>query len=453
MDNVSVLSDDLLDKVSEVPRRRREAFNERCKWLATNAHKSPRWLAENLNIILDHHLNKENIQKLSHQELLVFGGSTTRAVSGSAFGVVVSSVLTAGCPLFAVSIGVNTWQLCISSTNLDRVREEIKRRRGLHDDSFRKFEGEYTKKKRHHPAVDVVAGCTLKAAFMTATLGIIGFSDIADSFVAKFGEKAAEIVTEYAATATQTLPVYNHIPLRLQLPEPIDFSDFTSMFQDDKACSIPYSTSNSSDGPPMANTVTSKMVDISVNTLAADNPSNCSANVQITTVNEVDLTIVNQSEAPENSQSGPSHGTGLTSSDNKSSIATKVPEQLSRAEQLEVDHPTTMKLDHARNDVLAPGSLLGQKLSQNVVNDDVKLGMEAKWADLEGLRDKLDMPTAKILGLVVTIGLVNEVFQPIPHMANIATEKTIDAWNGGQLNLASDWLAHIFSRSGTSSSS
>ncbi|KAH9227526.1 hypothetical protein K456DRAFT_1927766 [Colletotrichum gloeosporioides 23] len=434
MDNISVLSDDFLDKVSEVPRRRRQAFKERCKWLATNAHKSPRWLAENLNIILDHHLNKEHIQKLSHQELLVFGGSTTRAVSGSAFGVVVSSVLTAGCPLFAVSIGVNTWQLCISSTNLDRVREETKRRRGLDDDSFRKFEGEYTKKKRHHPAVDVVAGCTLKAAFMTATLGIIGFSDIADSFVAKFGEKAAEIGTEYAATATQTLPVYNHIPLRLQLPEPIDFSDFTSMFQDDKACSIPYSTSNLSDGPPMANTMTSKIVDISVNTLAADNPSNCSATVQTTTVNEVDLTVVNYS-------------------DNKSSIATKVPEQLSRAEQLEVDHPTTMKLDHARNDVLAPGSLLGQKLSQNAVNDDVKLGMEAKWADLEDLRDKLNVPTAKILGLVVTIGLVNEVFQPIPHMANIATEKTIDAWNGGQLSLASEWLAHIFSRSGTPSSS
>ncbi|KAK1838861.1 hypothetical protein CCHR01_18509 [Colletotrichum chrysophilum] len=436
MDITSILSDKLSDKVSDVPLRRREAFKERCKWLAKDAHKSPRWLAENFNIILDRHLNKENIQKLSHRELLVFGGSTTRAVSGSVFGVVISSGLTTGCPLFAVSVGFNTWQLCISSQNLSRVRKEIKRRR-LVDESFRNDEEDYKKKKRHHPVVDVVVGCTLKAAFMTATMGIIGFSNIADSFASSFGEKVVGLGTEFVATsAAQTCPVDSHITPTSQYPE-LQFPNLMEACQD-------------TIGTGTLCPTTTTIVDTLVNTLAADCPADYPATIQATTA------IIDQPEAPATAHFEPSHG---TDSSTTASAATQKPipsgllENISRPEQFQIDHPTISKVDNAVNGALVPGSLMGQKLSQHLVDNSVKIGMEVSLDDLRELRDDWEIPVAKILGLVVMIVLLNEVFQPIPHVAGLVAERAIDAWNSGQLTLTSTWLTHIVARLKTYSSS
>ncbi|KAF3797046.1 hypothetical protein GCG54_00009012 [Colletotrichum gloeosporioides] len=347
-------------------------------------------------------------------------GSTRRAVSGSVFGVTASSGLTAACPPFAVSIGVNLWQLGISSTNCHRVRREIKSRR-LNDESFRKEEEEYKAKKRHHPLVDVALGVTLKAACMTATLGIIGFDNIGDAFVAKFADKITDAASA-AASAVHALPVYSHMPLHVHVPEHTNVSipDPMSMFQD----------ANGSD-------------------------------ILCPNMNEMDLSSADQPEVPATAYLGHNHDTDFTSPATNNPFAaessvsgaeklevghltTEVPGSMaeqseieaptSSAEQLKIDHPHLYGADNARSNALCLGQQIGEKISQHVVDDSVKIGMEAKWDDLKDLHDNWNLSIAKILGLVVLIALVNEIFQPIPHASSIVAEKAIDAWNGGQLS-------------------
>ncbi|KAI8253006.1 hypothetical protein K4K56_008763 [Colletotrichum sp. SAR 10_98] len=356
--------------MSNIPSRRRDTFKRRCKLIAKYARISARWLAENLNFILNHHLNKDNILKLTHLELLVFGGSTRRALSGSALGVAISSALTAACPLFGLSIGINLWQTCISFKNRRRVKREIKRRRS-EDPSFTKVEEEYKKKKRHHPVLDVVLGCALKAAVMAVTLGITGFSDIIDAFATKFCETVAE---HAGASAIHAFPLYKNI----------NIPDFISMFQHANDSGI-----------------WSSLPDMPADFLAADDLTDVSAAFQ----HDNDL---------------------ISAAIDKSSPNVQ---EISRAEQIENEHPRIMRLDHAMNHFVAPGSLIGQKLSQHVADESVKLGMEAKWDDLIDLHDKWDLPISKIVGLGATTALVNEAFQPIPHMVSLVAEKEIDDWN------------------------
>lgn len=425
------------------------------------SRKSPGWLAENLNLKLNHHLDKKSIHKLDHKKLLVIMGSTRRAVSGSVFGVTASSGLTAACPPFGVSIAVNLWQLGIPSRNCHRVRREIKSRRS-YDESFRKEEEEYKAKKRHHPLVDVVLGVTLKAACMSATLGIIGFDNIGDAFVAKFADKITD-ATYAAASAVHALPVYGHMPLHIHVPEHTNVSipDPTSMFQDANDSDIPCPTPQLAEEPLMAHSMTTDTVDMPGAALTKNTLTDVSATVQTTTMNEMNLANVDLPEAPATAYLGPGHDTDLTSPATNNSVAagssvsgaeklevehltTEVsgsgPEQFkieaptSTAEQLKIDHPKSYGLDNARSNAFGLGQNIGEKISQHVVDDSVKIVMEAKWDDLKDLHDNWNLSIAKILGLVVVIALLNEVFQPIPHASSLVAEKAIDAWNGGQLS-------------------
>ncbi|KAE9583309.1 hypothetical protein CGCF415_v008275 [Colletotrichum fructicola] len=446
MGNISVLSDESLGKEPIGRRRRRELLKRGSEWFVEKSRKSPGWLAENLNLKLNHHLNKRNIHKLDHKKLLVFMGSTRRAVSGSVFGVTASSGLTAACPPFGASIAVNLWQLGISSRNCHRVRREIKSRRS-YDESFRKEEEEYKAKKRHHPLVDVVLGVTLKAACMSATLGIIGFDNIGDAFVAKFADKITDAASA-AASAVHALPVYSHMPLHIHVPEHTNVSipDPTSMFQDANGSGIPCPTTKLAEEPLMAHSMTTDTVDMPGDTLTKNTLTDVSATVQTTTMNEMDLDLP---EAPATAYLGPGHDTDLTSPATKNSVAAgssvsgaeklevgqlEVETPTSSAEQLKIDHPKLYGLDNARSNAFGPGQKIGEKISQHVVDDSVKIGMEAKWDDLQDLHDNWNLSIAKILGLVVVIALVNEVFQPIPHASSLVAEKAIDAWNGGQLS-------------------
>ncbi|KAK2777849.1 hypothetical protein CKAH01_11895 [Colletotrichum kahawae] len=479
MGNISMRSDEVFDKGPIGRRSRRKLLKRGTKWFVEKSRKSPGWLAENLNLKPNHHLKKENIHKLEHQKLLVLQGSTRRAVSGSVFGVTASSVLTPGCPLFGVSIAVNLCQLAISSMNLHRARRETKSRR-LNDESFRKCEKEYKGKKRHHPLVDVALGVTLKATCMTATLGIIGFDNVADAFAAKSAEKITDAASA-AASAVHTLPVYSHVPLHIHLPEHTNVSipDPTSMFQDANGSDILFPTTNLSEEHLMAHSMTTNTdtVDMPGDALTANTLIDVSATDQTTTMNKVDLPTADQQETLATAYLGPDHDTDFTSPATNNPVAAEssvsgteklevehvtaeVP--VSRAEQLQFDHPKLYGLDQARSDAVGSGQQIGHKISQHVVGDEVKIGMEAKWDDLKKLHDIRHLSIAKILGLVVLIALVNEVFQPIPHASSIVAEKAIDAWNSGQLSYvvgkASDawndeqlirvtaWLAHIVGR-------
>ncbi|KAJ0331505.1 hypothetical protein COL922a_011823 [Colletotrichum nupharicola] len=206
---------------------------------------------------------------------------------------------------------------------------------------------------------------------MAVTLGITGFSDIIDAFAAKF----CETVTEYAgASAIHALPLYKSI----------NIPDLTSMFQHANDSGI-----------------WSSLPDMPVELLAAGDPTDVSAAFQ----HDNDFTGAATDKSSPNVQ------------------------EISRAEQIENEHPRTMRLDHAMNHFVAPGSLVGQKLSQHVADESVKLGMEAKWDDLIDLHDKWHLPISKVVGLGATNALVNEAFQPIPHMVSLVAEKEIDAWN------------------------
>ncbi|KAF4822947.1 hypothetical protein CGCTS75_v010545 [Colletotrichum tropicale] len=430
MGNISVLSDESLGKEPIGRRRRRELLKRGSRWFLEKSRKSPEWLAENLNLKLNHHLNKKNIHKLDHKKLLVFMGSTRRAVSGSVFGVTASSGLTAACPPFGASIAVNLWQLGISSRNCHRVRREIKSRRS-YDESFRKEEEEYKAKKRHHPLVDVVLGVTLKAACMSATLGIVGFDNIGDALAAKFADKITDAASA-AASAVHALPVYSHMPLHIHVPEHTNVSipDPTSMFQDANDSGIPCPATKLAEEALMAHSMTTDTVDMLGDALTKNTLTDVSATVQTTTMNEMDPANVDLPKAPATAYLGPGHDTDLTSPATNNSVAagssvsgaeklevehltTEVPgsaaEQFeieaptSTAEQLKMDHPRLYGLDNARSNAFSPGQKIGEKISQHVVDDSVKIGMEAKWDDLKDLHNNWNLSIAKILGLVVVI--------------------------------------------------
>lgn len=138
-------------------------------------HRGLNWISTKLHFRTDASLNKNNIGRMTDSKLLASRAGTRMAVSSSATGTIIYTLLSVPCPFFAPAAAINLWQWSTSMIDRHRINREDQGRRAQND-GYKALSA-----KANHPARDIALGCTIKISLASLGVGMVGLDPIMDN--------------------------------------------------------------------------------------------------------------------------------------------------------------------------------------------------------------------------------------------------------------------------------
>lgn len=146
-----------------------------------HARKGISKTTEFLNLKPDGSLKSQRIDKLSDEIIIRKQGSTRTGVASTVTGVVGGATLSVGLPLLATGLVISVPQMINSSINRHRVRKEVNKRKNNDDPAFAKLLDE--RDKTWKKIAQVGLGVGMRGGLMVATMGLVGFENVAQGFL------------------------------------------------------------------------------------------------------------------------------------------------------------------------------------------------------------------------------------------------------------------------------